>query len=121
MQVHHRISSRRTCIPCGKVIFGFFREQCKEIVSLMVTNTPTCVLALTCCQLKSSVLDTSGPFQLLNALRMLPPDGSHTLLVSFTPHKGHMVGNCAISRFVNHSFYNKTTKNLIIIQDGKWL
>ncbi|XP_064642380.1 cilia- and flagella-associated protein 74-like [Lineus longissimus] len=35
--------------------------------------------------LKSSVLDTSGPFLMLNSLRPLPPDGTHTILVSFTP------------------------------------
>ncbi|XP_071804990.1 cilia- and flagella-associated protein 74-like [Asterias amurensis] len=35
--------------------------------------------------LKSTVLDTNGPFQLLNSLRSLPVDGTHTLLVAFAP------------------------------------
>ncbi|XP_078491264.1 cilia- and flagella-associated protein 74-like [Ciona intestinalis] len=39
-------------------------------------------------ELKVSVLDTSGPFQMLNALRTLKPDETHTILVSFTPNMG---------------------------------
>ncbi|XP_006819212.1 cilia- and flagella-associated protein 74-like [Saccoglossus kowalevskii] len=38
--------------------------------------------------LKSSLLDPVGPFVLLNALRPLPPDTTHTLLISFTPKQG---------------------------------
>ncbi|XP_022101858.1 cilia- and flagella-associated protein 74-like [Acanthaster planci] len=38
-------------------------------------------------ELKSSILDTSGPFSLLNALRSLPVDGTHTLLIAFAPLK----------------------------------
>ncbi|XP_070561828.1 cilia- and flagella-associated protein 74-like isoform X2 [Ptychodera flava] len=38
--------------------------------------------------LKSSMLDTVGPFVLLNALRPLQPDATHTLLISFTPKQG---------------------------------
>ncbi|KAL3862108.1 hypothetical protein ACJMK2_008101 [Sinanodonta woodiana] len=41
-------------------------------------------------ELKASNLDTSGPFLILNALRMLPPDASHTMLVSFTPNEGRV-------------------------------
>ncbi|XP_077980899.1 cilia- and flagella-associated protein 74-like isoform X2 [Glandiceps talaboti] len=38
--------------------------------------------------LKSSLLDTCGPFVLLNALRPLQADATHTLLISFTPKQG---------------------------------
>ncbi|XP_078615785.1 cilia- and flagella-associated protein 74-like [Branchiostoma floridae x Branchiostoma japonicum] len=38
--------------------------------------------------LKSSILDTAGPFLLLNSLRALQPEATHTLIVSFTPHEG---------------------------------
>ncbi|CAK8682360.1 unnamed protein product [Clavelina lepadiformis] len=39
-------------------------------------------------ELKLSLLDTSGPFQVLNALRALRPDETHTVLVAFTPNAG---------------------------------
>ena len=48
------------------------------------------VWSLSLCQLRSSSLDTSGTFQILNALRVLPPDGSHTMLISFTPDEGRI-------------------------------
>ncbi|XP_033115182.1 cilia- and flagella-associated protein 74-like [Anneissia japonica] len=35
--------------------------------------------------LKSSVLDTCGPFLLLNSMRGLAPDATHTLLIAFSP------------------------------------
>ncbi|KAM4609911.1 cilia- and flagella-associated protein 74 [Polymixia lowei] len=38
--------------------------------------------------LRSSVLDPSGPFSLLNALRCLGPGERHTLLLAFTPPLG---------------------------------
>uniref|UniRef100_H2YXN3 Cep192/Spd-2-like domain-containing protein n=1 Tax=Ciona savignyi TaxID=51511 RepID=H2YXN3_CIOSA len=41
-------------------------------------------------ELKVSVLDTSGPFQMLNALRTLRPEETHTVLVSFTPSIGRV-------------------------------
>ncbi|CAG2192853.1 unnamed protein product [Mytilus edulis] len=41
-------------------------------------------------ELTSSLLDTSGPFLMLNALRVLPPDGTHTILISFTPEAGRV-------------------------------
>lgn len=42
-------------------------------------------------QLTSSILNTGGPFLMLNALRVLPPDGTHTILISYTPEKGEVV------------------------------
>lgn len=42
-------------------------------------------------QLELSLLDTNGPFQVLNALRELTPDEALTLLVSFTPTAGKVV------------------------------
>ncbi|KAL1021090.1 hypothetical protein UPYG_G00008690 [Umbra pygmaea] len=39
-------------------------------------------------ELRSSVLDLSGPFSLLNALRCLGPGETHTLLVAFIPTSG---------------------------------
>ena len=41
-------------------------------------------------QLSSSSLDTTGPFVVLNAFRMLPPDATHTMLLSFTPTAGRV-------------------------------
>lgn len=35
-------------------------------------------------------LDTGGPFVMLNALRVLPPDGTHTMMISFTPNAGRV-------------------------------
>ncbi|KAL5014796.1 hypothetical protein ScPMuIL_009066 [Solemya velum] len=39
-------------------------------------------------EMSSSILDTNGPFVMLNSLRMLPPDASHTVLLAFTPTAG---------------------------------
>ncbi|XP_052267472.1 cilia- and flagella-associated protein 74-like isoform X2 [Dreissena polymorpha] len=41
-------------------------------------------------ELSSSVLDTNGPFQVVNAFRVLPPDATHTMLLSFTPSAGRV-------------------------------
>nr|XP_054769266.1 cilia- and flagella-associated protein 74-like [Lytechinus pictus] len=40
--------------------------------------------------LQSSVLDTGGPFLMLNALRSLAPDETHTILVAFEPMKANL-------------------------------
>ncbi|XP_030843009.1 cilia- and flagella-associated protein 74 [Strongylocentrotus purpuratus] len=40
--------------------------------------------------LTSSVLDTGGPFLMLNALRSLAPDETHTILVAFEPMKANL-------------------------------
>ncbi|XP_048416990.1 cilia- and flagella-associated protein 74 isoform X2 [Stegostoma tigrinum] len=40
--------------------------------------------------LKSSVLDPCGPFELLNSLRSLQPGATHNLIFSFTPAKSKM-------------------------------
>lgn len=45
-------------------------------------------------QLSSSALDTTGPFQVMNAFRVLAPDATHTMLVSFTPNAGRVVCSC---------------------------
>lgn len=37
-------------------------------------------------QLSSSLLDPHGPFQMLNALRTLDPQATHTVIVSFGPN-----------------------------------
>ncbi|KAK2188128.1 hypothetical protein NP493_143g01026 [Ridgeia piscesae] len=37
--------------------------------------------------LRASCLDTNGPFVMLNSLRHLAPNSSHTILINFTPHK----------------------------------
>ena len=49
-----------------------------------------------CVQLTSSILDTDGPFQMLNALRMLTPDASHTLLMCFMPHQGKVIDQMSL-------------------------
>ncbi|XP_071945764.1 cilia- and flagella-associated protein 74-like isoform X2 [Antedon mediterranea] len=50
------------------------------IKSITIQNISHIVQDLT-----SSVLDTCGPFQLLNAIRSLPPNATHTLLIAFSP------------------------------------
>ncbi|XP_041480750.1 cilia- and flagella-associated protein 74-like [Lytechinus variegatus] len=40
--------------------------------------------------LQSSVLDTGGPFLMLNALRSLAPDETHTILIAFEPMKANL-------------------------------
>lgn len=32
-----------------------------------------------------------GPFEIVNALRSLQPDATHTMIVKFTPYAGHIV------------------------------
>ncbi|ESO90474.1 hypothetical protein LOTGIDRAFT_123206, partial [Lottia gigantea] len=39
-------------------------------------------------ELTSTLLDTDGPFLMLNALRVLSPGGTHTAVLSFAPDKG---------------------------------
>ncbi|XP_052759795.1 cilia- and flagella-associated protein 74-like isoform X2 [Mya arenaria] len=41
-------------------------------------------------ELSSTSLDTTGPFDVVNAFRMLPPDATHTMLLSFTPTAGRV-------------------------------
>ncbi|XP_053379519.1 cilia- and flagella-associated protein 74-like isoform X2 [Mercenaria mercenaria] len=41
-------------------------------------------------ELSATALDTMGPFQVMNAFRVLPPDATHTMLVSFTPNAGRV-------------------------------
>ncbi|PVD35401.1 hypothetical protein C0Q70_02363 [Pomacea canaliculata] len=41
-------------------------------------------------KLSSTILDTLGPFVLVNALRVLAPEATHTLIISFTPTAGHI-------------------------------
>ncbi|CAG5118469.1 unnamed protein product, partial [Candidula unifasciata] len=41
-------------------------------------------------KLKSTVLDPAGPFQIRNAFRNLLPGETHTILLTFTPHRGHI-------------------------------
>ena len=37
-------------------------------------------------QLSSSLLDPHGPFQMLNALRILEPQATHNIIISFGPN-----------------------------------
>lgn len=37
-------------------------------------------------QLSSSLLDPHGPFQMLNALRILEPQATHNIVISFGPN-----------------------------------
>ncbi|XP_076472381.1 cilia- and flagella-associated protein 74-like isoform X2 [Babylonia areolata] len=41
-------------------------------------------------ELKASILDTAGPFLRVNALRMLSPGATHTVIISFTPSQGRI-------------------------------
>ncbi|KAG9332802.1 hypothetical protein JZ751_014901, partial [Albula glossodonta] len=45
-------------------------------------------ISLESLELRSSLLDLSGPFMLLNPLRPLKPQATYTILVSFTPTQG---------------------------------
>ncbi|XP_038060641.1 cilia- and flagella-associated protein 74-like [Patiria miniata] len=60
--------------------FGDISVGQRIIMSVSIQNISDQVL-----DLKSSILDTNGPFSLLNALRSLPIDGTHTLLIAFAP------------------------------------
>ncbi|XP_074655233.1 cilia- and flagella-associated protein 74-like isoform X2 [Tubulanus polymorphus] len=65
--------------------FGEVSKGQNVIKSISIQNISDKTLDLT-----SSILNTNGPFLLLNALRSLPPDGTHTLLISFTPTKNNI-------------------------------
>ena len=61
-----------------------------------------------CWQLKSSALDTGGPFLMLNALRMLSPGATHTMIISFTPNRGRIVSKYSFLLFYAwHDFTSK--------------
>ncbi|KAK3105163.1 hypothetical protein FSP39_018521 [Pinctada imbricata] len=70
----------KTTLDFGEVSLGQ-----NIIKSITVQNISDKMVELT-----SSVLDTAGPFLMLNALRFLPPDGTHTILISFTPTAGQV-------------------------------
>ena len=48
-------------------------------------DNPTFIFLLVL-QLSSSLLDPHGPFQMLNALRVLEPQATHNVVVSFGPN-----------------------------------
>ena len=60
-------------------------------------------------QMTSSLLDPEGPFTMLNALRMLPPDASHTILICFSPHQGAKVSQCVTSSWLQQTTFNSST------------
>ena len=67
------------------------------------------------CQLTASVTDTSGPFLMLNPLRPLLPDETHTVLVSFTPTVGKIVSYTTVC-FCVSSILNGTERLFKILQ-----
>ncbi|XP_033763578.1 cilia- and flagella-associated protein 74-like isoform X1 [Pecten maximus] len=69
-----------TCLDFGEVSLG--QNITKTITIQNISNKHV--------ELRSSIPDTSGPFLMLNALRLLPPEGTHTLLMSFTPTAGRV-------------------------------
>ena len=50
-----------------------------------IQDNPTFIFLLVL-QLSSSLLDPHGPFQMLNALRVLEPQATHNVVVSFSPN-----------------------------------
>ncbi|XP_056018167.1 cilia- and flagella-associated protein 74-like isoform X2 [Ostrea edulis] len=71
----------------GKSILDFGEVSLGQniIKSVTIQNISNKTVELT-----SSILNTGGPFLMLNALRILPPDGTHTILISYTPEKGEV-------------------------------
>ncbi|XP_061162453.1 cilia- and flagella-associated protein 74-like [Saccostrea echinata] len=71
----------------GKSILDFGEVSLGQniIKSVTIQNISNKTVELT-----SSILNTGGPFLMLNALRVLPPDGTHTILISYTPEKGEV-------------------------------
>ena len=58
-------------------------------------HTPLAMLLQNICDkeidLTGSLLDTTGPFEMRNPLRELPPDSSHSLIIRFAPLKADVV------------------------------
>ncbi|CAH1773330.1 unnamed protein product [Owenia fusiformis] len=70
--------SGRTTTDYGSVSIG---QTVNKSITIQNISNKTLDLA-------SSVLNTSGPFLMLNSLRMLPPDETHTIIISFVPTSG---------------------------------
>lgn len=82
----------------------------KFIFSLFKKNTYIKVLFF---KLKSKILDTKGPFTLLNTLRPIDPGYVHSLIVAFIPSKACVVRVFEISK---SSWNFKTYYNLQIFE-----
>ncbi|XP_055958483.1 cilia- and flagella-associated protein 74 isoform X1 [Patella vulgata] len=70
--------SGRNTINFGEVSIG--QSVSRSVTMQNISNKTV--------ELNSSLLDTDGPFLMLNALRVLPPGGTHTAVLSFAPNKG---------------------------------
>lgn len=68
------------------VDFGTVGTGDMDMKTVTVLNISTETL-----KLSSSLLDPNGPFQLRNALRHLPPQETHNLLMYFAPTLGGKV------------------------------
>ncbi|XP_067826189.1 cilia- and flagella-associated protein 74 [Heptranchias perlo] len=67
-------------VNCGEIAVGQ-----RVLKSIMVQNISPNHL-----DLKSSVLDPGGPFEMLNSLRSLQPGATHNLIFSFTPTESRL-------------------------------
>ncbi|XP_041377895.1 cilia- and flagella-associated protein 74-like isoform X2 [Gigantopelta aegis] len=70
----------RTTLDFGDVSIG--QDKSRSITVQNISNKPV--------ELKSSILETDGPFQIVNAMRMLSADATHTAVISFTPTAGRV-------------------------------
>lgn len=67
---------------CGRTVLDFAnvslgRSEVKTVTIQNISDEP--------CKLSSSLLDPHGPFQMLNALRVLEPQATHNVVISFGP------------------------------------
>ena len=69
-----------------KVTLRNISDRCIEVNYTLTPSHPH-----TFTQLTSSPLDPNGPFDLRNALRLLPPSVTHTLSLIFLPQQGGQV------------------------------
>ncbi|XP_046572911.1 LOW QUALITY PROTEIN: cilia- and flagella-associated protein 74-like [Haliotis rubra] len=70
----------KTTLDFGEVSIGQHTTKSVTIQNISDRNL----------ELQASLLDTTGPFQNLNALRMLSPGATHTAVISFTPTAGRV-------------------------------
>lgn len=73
-------------------------------------------------QLSSSILDPHGPFQMLNALRVLEPQATHNVIVSFGPNAPKEVGELLLNVhvFIKYRFKLINDLGVSVLFIPKW-
>uniref|UniRef100_UPI00398F0B5A cilia- and flagella-associated protein 74 isoform X2 n=1 Tax=Pristiophorus japonicus TaxID=55135 RepID=UPI00398F0B5A len=75
--------NKRNMVDCGEIAIG--QRVLKRVLVQNISQNQL--------DLKSSILDPGGPFELLNSLRSLQPGATNTLIFSFTPTKSKLLQN----------------------------